>query len=118
MQYLAIVQINDGKVHLPGSKIEISDKAEAKRLLAMGAIENINKDESTDEDEAIEDLMQISLVTREIATGLVANSVTSIAVLQKLSVEQIMAFKIKNVGKNTAEKILAEAINDFDTQED
>lgn len=118
MQYLAIVHINDGKIHLPGTKIEITDKAEAKRLLALGAIEAVGaEDESSDTDEAMEDLQQISLVTPEIAKGFIANGIMSIHDLQKLTVEKIMGFKMKNVGKNTAEKILTEALNDFDVKE-
>ena len=118
MQYRTLVQVNNGKVHLPGETIESTDKTEAKRLIAMGAIESLVEDTSDANDDAIEDLTQISLVTPEIAAALVASGVNSINALQKLTVEQLMAFRIKNVGKTTAEKILTEAINEFEQKED
>lgn len=127
MKYTTLRTVIDGEgAHVPGSVIEIQDKSEAARLTALKAVEPIlmndfqsdNKSDSkTDSMESIEELMCVEGVTQEIAIELIEHGIDSIGKLQEASTDTLVSFKIKNVGKATAEKIIAFAIENFEVED-
>jgi hypothetical protein len=135
MKYTTLRTVIDGEgTHVPGSIIEIQDKSEAARLTALKAVEPIlmndsqpdsqsgsqpdNKSDSkTDTMESIEELMCVEGVTQEIAIELIKHGIDSIGKLQESSTDTLVSLKIKNVGKATAEKIIAFAIENFEVED-
>jgi len=113
--------IDDTGTHVPGDVIEIQDKNEADRLASLKAVVPVIAEKSaslnTDAAEAINELMEIEGVTQDIAIELIKNGLDSINKIQNASVENITSLKIKNVGKATAEKIIAYAIENFEVED-
>jgi len=133
MKYTTLRTVIDGEgTHVPGSIIEIQDKSEADRLTKLKAVEPIlmndfqpdNKSdlkidamESINAMESIDELMCVEGVTQEIAIELIKHGIDSIEKLQESSTDELVALKIKNVGKATAEKIIVFAIENFEVED-
>lgn len=123
MKYNVVTTLHDGKNHLPGDSVDIEDAKEAKRLVTLGVITPaapVQEDSSNNTGknaEAIEELMQIEGVTKEIAISLIDVGYSSIADVQKAKVDDLVALKIKYVGKATAEKLIAYANDNFEVVE-
>jgi replicative superfamily II helicase len=125
MKYSVLTMLHDGTHRLPGDVIDIEDKNEAKRLIDLGVVASVpttpvassTGNSKNRNAEAIEELMQIEGVTQEIAIALFDAGYVSIADIQKAKVETVVALKIKNVGKATAEKLIAFANDNFEIVE-
>lgn len=131
MKYTTLRTVIDGEgTHVPGSIIEIQDKSEAARLTALKAVEPILMNDSQpgfqpdnksglkiDTMESIDELMCVEGVTQEIAIELITHGIDSIGKLQESSTDELVSLKIKNVGKATAEKIIAFAIENFEVED-
>jgi len=131
MKYTTLRTVIDGEgTHVPGSVIEIQDKSEAARLTALKAVEPILMNDSQldsqsenksdlkiDTMESIDELMCVEGVTQEIAIELIKHGIDSIGKLQDSSTDELVSLKIKNVGKATAEKIIAFAIENFEVED-
>lgn len=131
MKYTTLRTVIDGEgTHVPGSVIEIQDKSEAARLTALKAVEPILMNDSQpdsqpdnksdlkiDAMESIDELMCVEGVTQEIAIELIEHGIDSIGKLQESSTDELVSLKIKNVGKATAEKIIAFAIENFEVED-
>lgn len=131
MKYTTLRTVIDGEgTHVPGSVIEIQDKSEAARLTALKAVEPILMNDSQldsqpdnksdlkiDAMESIDELMCVEGVTQEIAIDLIKHGIDSIGKLQESSTDELVSLKIKNVGKATAEKIIAFAIENFEVED-
>jgi len=131
MKYTTLRTVIDGEgTHVPGSVIEIQDKSEAARLTALKAVEPILMNDSQldsqsenksdlkiDTMESIDELMCVEGVTQEIAIDLIKHGIDSIGKLQESSTDELVSLKIKNVGKATAEKIIAFAIENFEVED-
>lgn len=123
MKYSVLKTLHDGKTHLPGETVVVEDQKEAKRLIALGVITPAlaKQEESSSHNdknaEAIEELMQIEGVTKEIAVSLIDVGYSSIVDIQKAKVDDLVALKIKYVGKATAEKLIAFANENFEVVE-
>lgn len=125
MKYTVLTTLHDGKHHVPGDVVDIEDKKEAKRLTDLGVIAPAiatqapantgnNKNQNA---EAVEELMQIEGVTQEIAIALIDAGYACIADIQKAKADDVVALNIKNVGKKTAEKLIAFANDNFEVVE-
>jgi len=127
MKYTTLRTVIDGEgTHVPGSVIEIQDKSEAARLTALKAVEPILMNDSQPDNksdlkidamESIDELMCVEGVTQEIAIDLIKHGIDSIGKLQESSIDELVSLKIKNVGKATAEKIIAFAIENFEVED-
>jgi len=127
MKYTTLRTVIDGEgTHVPGSVIEIQDKSEAARLTALKAVEPILMNDSQPDNksdlkidamESIDELMCVEGVTQEIAIDLIKHGIDSIGKLQESSTDELVSLKIKNVGKATAEKIIAFAIENFEVED-
>lgn len=127
MKYTTLRTVIDGEgTHVPGSIIEIQDKSEADRLTKLKAVEPILMNDFQPENksglkidtmESIDELMCVEGVTQEIAIELITHGIDSIGKLQESSTDELVSLKIKNVGKATAEKIIAFAIENFEVED-
>lgn len=118
MKYTVLTALENGKRHLPGDVVSIEDKNEAARLVSLGVVSPLSPvNNDVDQDAIIEELTQIEAINKDIAIGLIAGGYDSIAKIQKAKVDDIMALKIKNVGKATAEKIIVDANENFEVEE-
>jgi hypothetical protein len=124
MKYTVLTTLHDGKHHVPGDVVDIEDKKEAKRLTDLGVIAPAiaaqapaNTGNNNPNAEAVEELMQIEGVTQEIAIALIDAGYACIADIQKAKADDVVALNIKNVGKKTAEKLIAFANDNFEVVE-
>lgn len=117
-KYTVLKGLKIDKTYCPGDEVSIDDKSEAQRLIGLGVIAAMSEEDNDDSTEdALNELVQVEGITKDIAVALVSSGFDSIAKIQNAKVEDLIALRIKNVGKATAEKFIAFAIENFEVEE-
>lgn len=118
-KYTVLKGLKIDKTYDPGDEVNIDDKSEAQRLIGLAVIAAMSEEETDDDsmEDAINELVQVEGITKDIAVALVSKGFDSIAKIQNAKAEDILALRIRNVGKATAEKFIAFAIENFEVEE-